>query len=318
VNSKPTLGTDLEFFVFSENKIISADRIFPHSDNREWVGAFGSVYFDSIAGEINPRPNISRIGLVHNIQRCLNHAYLTASKKYKNINFLPAASVKITPETIEGTHETCRHFFHFHPDTNIYNNKSTFCPDELMTRFAGGHIHIGFKGMEYQPIMEDKKENLIQILDAVLGIMSVAMSFGWEEQQRRKYYGAAGNYRDQIHGIEYRTLSTFWMTSPELVLTIMGIARDCLTICLHNKDVEFLQMFDQKEVVDTINNTKVEKAKEIYTEIIKPYYLKSSLTNSPMIHERTRSRIDLMIENGYQFFYSPYNLLECWFIQKHF
>ena len=75
-------------------------------------------------------------------------------------------------------------------------------------RSCGGHIHIGYP--------EDSnldKRRLVQLMDLYLGVPSVIMD---DDNQRRQLYGRAGAYRDTDYGLEYRTLSNFWLRSSEL------------------------------------------------------------------------------------------------------
>jgi hypothetical protein len=44
-----------------------------------------------------------------------------------------------------------------------------------------------------------------------------------EHPLARKLYGAAGRYRQPSYGVEYRTLSNFWLASPELVELVYDI-----------------------------------------------------------------------------------------------
>lgn len=87
------------------------------------------------------------------------------------------------------------------PDYNIWIKESNIPPDlwETQLRSAGGHIHIG---------SEMDKDLMVMSMDLYLGIPSVIMD---EDTERKELYGKAGCYRDKDYGIEYRTLSNFWL-----------------------------------------------------------------------------------------------------------
>jgi len=80
-------------------------------------------------------------------------------------------------------------------------------------RTTGGHVHIGTNlGKDHiQSVM------LVRMLDLFLGIPSLFIDHDPSSQKRRKLYGRAGRYRQPEHGIEYRSLSNFWLSSPSLV-----------------------------------------------------------------------------------------------------
>jgi hypothetical protein len=51
-------------------------------------------------------------------------------------------------------------------------------------------------------------------MDLYLGVPSVLMDQG---EQRKKMYGAAGAHRVKSYGVEYRTLSNFWIFEEKLI-----------------------------------------------------------------------------------------------------
>ncbi len=92
------------------------------------------------------------------------------------------------------------------PDYCAYTlepNPSPMPPCEGM-RSAGGHIHVETEDCPYE---------VAKSMDFHLGIPSVLMDDGVE---RKQLYGKAGAFRYKPYGVEYRTLSNFWVFSPEL------------------------------------------------------------------------------------------------------
>lgn len=93
------------------------------------------------------------------------------------------------------------------PDLDAYSDSaaSVVSPDDIgRNRFAGGHIHLGYKNPADVPIYV-----IAQLCDAYLGLREVIS--GTSQGLRRKYYGTAGRYRQKSYGIEYRTLSNWWL-----------------------------------------------------------------------------------------------------------
>jgi hypothetical protein len=74
-------------------------------------------------------------------------------------------------------------------------------------RFAGGHVHLGYKAPDVPHYIA------ANFADLFLGLPSIG-----EDVQgiRRKYYGTASRYRPKPYGIEYRSLSNYWLWGPYL------------------------------------------------------------------------------------------------------
>jgi hypothetical protein len=78
-------------------------------------------------------------------------------------------------------------------------------------RGAGGHIHIGY----------DKELVPPQILAKLLDIAVLLPLLSKDPQgQRRELNGLAGLYRDKPYGIEYRSLSNFWIWDKTITQSI--------------------------------------------------------------------------------------------------
>jgi glutaredoxin len=78
-------------------------------------------------------------------------------------------------------------------------------------RCAGGHIHLGIPEDE-QDI--ENLQNIIKKMDMFLGVPSIILD---DDKERRSVYGKAGAFRFKPYGLEYRTLSNFWLSSKELM-----------------------------------------------------------------------------------------------------
>lgn len=80
------------------------------------------------------------------------------------------------------------------------------------TRTTAGHIHLGAIELKDQSLVEQT----VKVLDLFLGVPSVLID---PERERRKLYGKAGCFRfgKSYVGLEYRSLSNFWLKSEELM-----------------------------------------------------------------------------------------------------
>lgn len=99
------------------------------------------------------------------------------------------------------------------PDYNAWTGEQNPKPkaaDETL-RTCGGHIHVGYSDQYIE------KKRLVKFMDMMLGIPSVLMDE--EGAERRELYGMPGAYRDKVYGLEYRSLSNFWVAKKDPNLT---------------------------------------------------------------------------------------------------
>lgn len=110
------------------------------------------------------------------------------------------------------------------PDYNAHASGEPYRrvnPRELETpdgawRFAGGHIHISYEA-DIPPHV------VAQFCDVFLGLPSVGLD---KQGERRSLYGQAGRFRPTSYGIEYRTLSNFWIFDSVLCQDLASRALD--------------------------------------------------------------------------------------------
>jgi len=334
-------GADPEFFIVrtkgSDNapEIMSADKFLPSKRNK-YRGCSGDIFFDGVQAEINPRHNTCREEFAMNIDDCLIDVLSLIDKKRSvnqelsgkyNLWALPA--VNITKETIKGTDSECKRFG-CSPDINIYEDeKKIKYPNGNyhLIRYAGGHIHLGhhtMRGMEYFA-KPDNIKRLVKSLDIFVGTFTTAIIKDNEgEKIRRKYYGRAGTFRINEHGIEYRVPSSFWISSPILVSLILSLARDAYTATIHELDKKsILKDVDTNLVRDIINNSDRGKARTFYNEILTKYYdylkekvdCKSDLYYySPLSSPDDREAVYALLNSGYEYYFNPKRIFQNWSI----
>jgi hypothetical protein len=115
------------------------------------------------------------------------------------------------------------------PDVNAYKGWLNDTPhsEDLDLRSCGGHAHVGYlnsapmydvKNVSPQQIAEDtERQRIVKALDLFVGIPSTI----WEPDNKRKeLYGKAGTYRPKPYGLEYRTISNYYLANEQLTKTI--------------------------------------------------------------------------------------------------
>jgi len=149
------------------------------------------------------------------------------------------------------------------PDYNAWAlcvNNSPSSKTNLRT--AGGHIHVGYDNPN-----DDTSLALIRALDLFLGVPSIILD---KDTERRKMYGKAGAFRMKSYGVEYRSLSNFWIDDPELVKMVFDGVNKAADF------VNFQQQFsdeDQLNIQNCINSNDTELA----VKLISKYHIEEIL-----------------------------------------
>lgn len=96
------------------------------------------------------------------------------------------------------------------PFSNAYNLGVNSVPRPYTdnNRYAGGHLHIGYDTETLPPHL------LVQLLDEHL----LPLDPNHGKTARSDFYGAPGSYRQKPYGLEYRSLSNWWLDCPELIV----------------------------------------------------------------------------------------------------
>jgi len=242
-----TLGADPEFFIELPNGQMKAitGLIGGNKHNPLAIDDNGDfkIQEDNVAAEYNIPPSYSKEKFVQHIlwpqqyiAQLLGTDKFTISKK-ASASF-PQEEL-LDPRTQE---------FGCDPDFNAWTeqvNERPHCEDPSF-RTCGGHVHIG---------LEDKTpDNIIRIIrnmDIYLGVWSVLVD---QDDQRRKLYGKAGCFRPQPHGVEYRTLSNFWIFSEPLISEVWDRTQAACN--------DTIGGYDDKLIQDIINNGKADAARK--------------------------------------------------------
>lgn len=126
------------------------------------------------------------------------------------------------------------------PDMNAYTGENNVYPPLLTTKFrcAGGHIHFGD-----EDIFPDMMSKIVFIKTCDYFVGS-PLSYIDEDIVRRSTYGKAGNFRSKPYGVEYRTPSNVWLSSPSLMRMVaagMCAARDAII----NQDYSYATLAEE-------------------------------------------------------------------------
>jgi hypothetical protein len=202
------VGTDPEFFAFKDGRFLTSIEamVDGSKDSPFQLATLGSGYAvqrDNVSVELNVPPAASEDDFVDYLRKCVGDV----QQRY-GIELKAIPSFEFSDEQLDN--EEAR-TFGCSLDYCAYSkvpNKNGEAENKNL-RAAGGHIHMAYS----DPHIE-KNKAIIKSMDLHLAVPMLLID---KDVDRRKLYGKAGCYRDTPYGIEYRTLSNFWLSSEELI-----------------------------------------------------------------------------------------------------
>lgn len=276
---KPSIGADPELFITKRKSVVSSDEVLTRNGNNgEYrYNGYGKIVQDGIQVELNPNYAFCRETFNVIIMRLI----LTLSGMLKSGEKIDRNVTTQLTKRKFGSLPDDKKMFGCQPSDNIHTKEQSVMmldPSVYLYRSAGGHIHLGnplaqTKNNKLSQIIQDPAR-LIPIIDIVAGNTLVLIDRDPGNVERRKNYGRAGEYRVQDYGltsfghpnigIEYRTLSNFWLLAPELCSLATGLVRTALAICYDDLDKELLKLVELPKIIEAINNNDYELARANY------------------------------------------------------
>lgn len=274
MNSLFTLGCDPELFIINKktNKVVSAIGLIPGEKGNpyrpeESPNGYG-MEIDNILAEFNIPPAHSKLEWTTYIQYMLNKIEEYVQNINPDYGIKTVASQHVDEDQLNNP---IAKLFGCSVDYNAYTGKPNPKPKGESTnlRSAGFHVHFGYEYPNIKTSLE-----LVKLFDIILGVPSVLLD---NDKERRSLYGKAGCFRLTDYGVEYRVLSSYFLSDYQL----FGFIYDQINHALYNlreiSDIRSLCMYmydktgtNENIIRSTINDGNVEKA----TEIIKKLNIK--------------------------------------------
>ena len=256
-----TMGCDPEFFFNNKyDGIIGAEKIIP--SNGILAGG-GKIIIDGVQAEINPQPSTCREILAGNISSIFRTLQVTLNK-HANTGVDFSQNIRIKKKELHSLDEKNMKFG-CAPSNSLYPstlNLSKIDATKRLNRAAGGHIHLSlFK--PYDGLLHKHDKLAVSLLDVLVGNTFVLIDRDPGNISRRKLYGRAGEYRLPKHGLEYRTLSNFWLRHYNLMSLAFGLARTAVQIAMEDHVPTNNNYQSQKlaeAILDSVKLTRVRKA----------------------------------------------------------
>ena len=243
------LGCDPEVFLKKKNKLISSigriggNKQFPFQVPDLPPGF--TLQEDNVSLEFGIPPASTKEEFRESIFKIMK-----AGKQLTHLSYSPHSSAEFPPDQLEDPRSE---IFGCEPDFNAWT-RDVNPPIERFKptlRSAGGHVHVE---------TNLHKENVIRAMDLYLGVPAMLMDV--EGDKRRLLYGKAGAFRPKPYGVEYRTLSNFWIFNPKHIDWIWDETERALDeVAEHGDDI--ISNLYSKEIVNCINNNDYHLATQL-------------------------------------------------------
>lgn len=210
--SKVSIGADIE--VFLQNKetkeITSAEGIIKGTKEMPFLFKEGDPFFatslDNVMAEFCIPPASNKQEFYNYIQEAIKYIQNTVADKNLTVKISPAE--RIAEKYLQTENAL---LFGCEPDMNAWLFGMPNPKPSAITnlRSCGGHIHIGYENPNDFLSME-----IVRAMDIHIGLPSVIME---PDNERKTLYGKAGAFRWKAYGAEYRTVSNYYISSPQLI-----------------------------------------------------------------------------------------------------
>jgi hypothetical protein len=177
----------------------------------------GAVSYDNVALEFNTVPALTHDEFIWNMGSVLKdlNDYLPEDV---NMKFIASANFKES----ELQHKDAKEFG-CSPDYCAWSglaNEMQLDDIDPTFRSCGAHIHVRHipKSGHFGFLLNQHGvHRSVMAMDIMNGLASVILDNCPESIARKKLYGKAGCYRTTNGGFEYRTLSNYWIKTPNMV-----------------------------------------------------------------------------------------------------
>jgi hypothetical protein len=249
-----TVGCDPEIFLKKGGKYVSAVGLIGGSkDHPRPISKDGhAVLEDNVAVEFNIPPAATFAEFHGHIQHVLAHL----RQELPGFEFIQESAVSFHKEELNTPQAQ---EFGCEPDYDAWNmveNKKP-CAEDKNLRSCGGHVHVGSDVALGDPVAT------IRAMDLFLGVPSTRLDSG---TLRRNLYGKAGCFRPKPYGVEYRTLSNFWIFDEGLTKWVYDQTQKALEFVASGKTINDE---DGKLIQLAINDSN----EEAYAKLAKSYAL---------------------------------------------
>ena len=232
---KVLIGADPELFLKKDGQFFSAHKMIPGTKTKPHPVEKGAIQVDGLALEFNIEPAETAEQFDVNIDTVLKHLRSMVPEDYQ---FDFSATATFTKKHMEEQLPEAL-VLGCEPWWSAYTQLTAPVPPPAfgnLNRYAGGHVHIGWgEGFDVESQIHIKScARLAKQLDYYIGLPSVILD---NDRDRRKNYGAPGTFRPKPYGMEYRSLSNFWVDKPEVRKFIFNQTQKAVADLIAGKEI---------------------------------------------------------------------------------
>ena len=207
------------------------------------LGKGYAVQVDNVLLEYNTPPAKSATNWLEAHRNMLQYLRSEAAKQ----NLLVSIDASAVMPDSELQHPAAR-VFGCSPDFNAWEMRINNPPraNDPNLRSAGGHIHVG----GISKFTNLQKVNVVRAMDMLVGSLATLVD---TDERRKELYGRPGAMRFKDYGVEYRTVSNFWLKSESLMQAVYGLTTKALTASTHRSftsqahEEDVLRMFKHND-----------------------------------------------------------------------
>lgn len=324
----PLLGCDPEFFFAKNGKVIGSEKVIP--EKGLGTQEVAKIVRDGVQVEINPRAETCRAFLMNNISSAFKAIHTVVKREGltlemgRRIRVDKEELLSLSPEAMRlGCAPSISHYDKGFDIAKIVKGRT------IKSRSAGGHIHIGcnsghaIREKPDYPEVRERANILVPLLDTIVGNTFVIWDTDPANAVRRKLYGRAGEHRLPDHGgLEYRTLSNFWLYHEALASLVFGMVRIAASLVIGDARAktshsqEILSAVDPKEIVKAINKNDPalaldnwEKVKKVLKRLYGNYFV----NYTDFMYDEI-DLIDFFLKKGQEFWWpsNKHDVLNHW------
>jgi hypothetical protein len=249
--------------------LVSAIKVFPlaSKDNKLQVNEDQYIFYDNVLLEMNVRPAKTLREFLQSFKECFDFTQDQLRKKSMYLKVRASSKFPLTQcEDADACIFGCDPEFCIYSrtaDNKIMRVEPPVLPMGNTFRSCGGHIHIGHL---IATVEHGDPGMVVKLMDGFVGATALLIDPDETSAERRKLYGGAGTHRVSSYGVEYRTLSNFWLSSPKYVDVIYNLTRFVINQALTNPNVVD-RLIDAKDLQEIINKGKEKDAEELFKKL---------------------------------------------------